>query len=146
MTDSGEVCGEIFLKKNTIEFIQTLEYTLTDAAAKKLKNMDRELFQAEIKKFERQEKTAKYFGSIDYRDIIDVKYLCLTSMDVSEEECPNHDFHLQLSLRAVNGVSLKLDGSISEENEIEFNPQSQHPVANIYFKVSHKDEYGRDIP
>ena len=53
MTDSGEVCGEIFLKKNTIEFIQTLEYTLTDAAAKKLKNMDRELFQAEIKKFER---------------------------------------------------------------------------------------------
>ena len=65
---------------------------------------------------------------------------------VTEDECPQHDFHLQISLRAVNGVSLKLDGSISEENEIEYNPQSIHPVANIYFKLSHRDEYGRPIP
>ena len=44
MTDTKEVCGELFLKKNTIEFVQTLEYTLTDMAAKKLKNMDQDLF------------------------------------------------------------------------------------------------------
>lgn len=67
-------------------------------------------------------------------------------MQESEDDCPNHDFHLQVSLRAVNGVSLKLDGSITDENEVEFNPQSSHPVAHIYFKVQHKDEYGRNIP
>ena len=94
MTDTSEVRGEIYLKKNTIEFIQKLEYTLTDTATKKLKKMDQDLFQAEIKKFENQEKISKYFGSIDYRDIIDIKYLCLTSMHETTDDCPAHDFHL----------------------------------------------------
>lgn len=31
MTDTTEVSGELLLKKNTLEFIQTFEYTLTNA-------------------------------------------------------------------------------------------------------------------
>jgi hypothetical protein len=63
------------------------------------------------------------------------------------EESPHHDFHLQVTLRVVNGVSLKAyTGSIDEENEVDYNPQNQTALAQIYFKVQHKDEYGRVIP
>lgn len=126
MTETKEIEGEFFLKKNTIEFIQKFDFTLADTNTKKLKKLDQDLFQAEILKLEKQNKLQKYFGSIDYRDIIDIKYLCLSSINESNEsteEEPHHDFHLQVSLRAVNGVSLKTDtGSISEVNEVEANP------------------------
>lgn len=53
MTDTNEVHGELFLKKNTIEFIQKLDFTLSDQATKKLKKLDQDLFESEIKKIEK---------------------------------------------------------------------------------------------
>jgi hypothetical protein len=52
MTDTKEIEGKLILKKNTIEFIQKLDFTLGDTGIKKLKKLDQDLFQTEITKLE----------------------------------------------------------------------------------------------
>ena len=82
-----------------------------------------QVFAKEIKAIEEQNKKIKmqkeFHGTVDYRDVKDVKILCLSSMEYSakreelkendhehkEDDSLEHDFHLMISLTTVNGVS-----------------------------------------
>jgi hypothetical protein len=68
------------------------------------------------------------------------------------EPTPEHDFHLQITLCCVNGVGFKSeeqpDESIEEEKEnsnIRLHKRNE-AIANVYFKIEHRDDYGKLIP
>lgn len=159
MTYNGEISGELKLKQNTLVFDQVADLIST----KHLKNKwsgGEQVFAKEIKAIEEQNKKIKlqqeFHGTVDYRDIQDAKILCLSSMQYSEkreeikgnnedknDDSQEHDFHLMISLTTVNGVSTKQ----SEGDEKNFKPSDDLPVvAQMYFKIQHRDEYLRVIP
>ena len=81
---------------------------------------------------------------------MDVKELTILCIDSQDEKKVN-DFHLQITLSAVNGVGVrKIDDENGETEDSENTDReptgSTPPIAKMYFKFAHSDDFDHPIP